>query len=309
MKPLHIRTPLHQSRDLRPGAGHAFLKLEALQPSGSFKLRGVGKICRDAAEAGAKSIIVPSGGNAGIAAAYSGLALDLPVTVVVPKSTSNEAKQILLSYGAHVKVIGNSFDEACAYASDTASKSDAIFVHPFDDPALWAGHSSLIDEVMDESIEFDCVLTAVGGGGLLLGILEGLANHNLQHIPVFGVETYGADCLSQAIEKNEIVTLDAITSIATSLGSKKIAAPAFSAAKASLVQNLRVTDRQAVDAVSSFLDSHRILVEPACGAVLAAAKVHHKRLEPYQSILVIVCGGAGVSMRLLSKWKRALSAE
>ena len=85
MKPLHIETPLFESRPLSILAGRSvWLKMEALQPPGSFKIRGIGFACQEYARRGAKRFISSSGGNAGITVAYAGRYLSIPVIVVVP---------------------------------------------------------------------------------------------------------------------------------------------------------------------------------------------------------------------------------
>src|SRR6478609_10141034 len=115
--PLHLDTPLFQtSADYSAANRPLWLKLDALQPAGSFKLRGVGRLCQHEVENGAKEIFCASGGNAGIAAAFAGRALGVPVTIVVPETTSAEVRQLIEAAGASVLVHGSVFDEANAYA-------------------------------------------------------------------------------------------------------------------------------------------------------------------------------------------------
>src|SRR5689334_3557184 len=94
--PLHLDTPLVQTAPGYSASGKSlWLKLDALQPSGSFKLRGVGRLCQYEVENGAREIFCASGGNAGIAAAYAGRALDVPVTIVVPETTAADVRQTI----------------------------------------------------------------------------------------------------------------------------------------------------------------------------------------------------------------------
>ena len=164
---LHIETPLLASNafDARPGA-RIWLKMEALQPSGSFKLRGIGHACETYAARGARRIVASSGGNAGLAAAYAARRLGLPCLVVVPETTSARARALLAREAAQVCVHGLSFQEANAHAQSLLGPQDA-FIHPFDDPLLWEGHASMIDEVARAGLRPDCVVLSVGGGGLL----------------------------------------------------------------------------------------------------------------------------------------------
>src|ERR1700754_1115046 len=110
--PLHLDTPLLQSAANYSASGKPlWLKLDALQPSGSFKLRGVGRLCQREVENGAREIFCASGGNAGIAAAFAGRALGVPVTIVVPETTSEEVRQSIRKTGAVVRVHGSAFDD------------------------------------------------------------------------------------------------------------------------------------------------------------------------------------------------------
>ena len=112
---LHLDTPLFRtSADYSASNKPLWLKLDALQPSGSFKLRGVGRLCQHEIENGAREIFCASGGNAGIAAAYTGRALGIPVTIVVPETTSPEVRQSIEATGATVLVHGTAGRDARA---------------------------------------------------------------------------------------------------------------------------------------------------------------------------------------------------
>jgi L-serine/L-threonine ammonia-lyase len=219
--PLHVDTPLIESHPLSLASGRRiFLKLDALQPSGSFKLRGIGHACEVQHARGARGFVSSSGGNAGLAVAYAGRRLGVPVTVVVPESSTSTARALLAREQAEVIVHGASWQEANELALARVGADDA-FIHPFDDPLLWHGHASMIDEVMAAGLTFDAVVVCVGGGGLMCGVAEGLRRHGLDDVPIVAVETSGAASLRAAVDAGELVTLDAITSVATSLGARR----------------------------------------------------------------------------------------
>src|SRR5689334_3650577 len=135
--PLHIETPLIESRPLGAAAGRTvWLKLEALQPPGSFKLRGIGHACETYRARGARRFVSSSGGNAGLAVAYAGRLLETPVTVVVPETATERALELLRMEEAEVVVHGASWQEANDFAHSLLDSADA-FLHPFDDPLLW----------------------------------------------------------------------------------------------------------------------------------------------------------------------------
>lgn len=197
--PLHIETPLIESRSLS-SAGHCsvWLKLEALQPPGSFKIRGIGAACEEYSRRGARRFVSSSGGNAGLAVAYAGRRLATPVTVVVPETTSARARELLRHEAAEIIVHGASWHEANVLALSMIEEADA-FLHPFDDPLLWHGHATLVDELARSMPAPDAVVLSVGGGGLLCGVIEGLHRNGLGRVPVIAVETAGAASFNRSL--------------------------------------------------------------------------------------------------------------
>jgi L-serine/L-threonine ammonia-lyase len=300
--PLHIPTPLIESAPLSRAAGQSvWLKLECLQPPGSFKIRGIGAACEHYARQGAQRFVSSSGGNAGLAVAYAGRHLGVPVTVVVPQTTSQRAQELLKLEGAEVIVHGASWQEANALAQSMLLNSDA-FLHPFDNPLLWTGHASMVDEVAATGHKPDAVVLSVGGGGLLAGVMEGLARNDWGNVQVLAAETHGAASLHAAMQAGQPTALDAVTSIATSLGARQVCARAFELSQGGKVHSVLVSDQQAVAACSRFLDDHRLLVEPACGAALAVAYDRPEALAGFTNVLIIVCGGATASADNLRYW-------
>nr|WP_043233619.1 pyridoxal-phosphate dependent enzyme [Bosea sp. LC85] len=304
---LHVRTPTYHSSSLSRASGRTvWLKLESLQPSGSFKLRGIGLACQEHAKRGVKRFVSSSGGNAGIAVAYAGRELDIPVTVVVPETTSPRACRLISDMNADVLIHGASWQAANERALSMLGDNDA-FIHPFDDPVVWRGHSTIIDEVVEDGVQPDLVVLSVGGGGLLSGVVEGLQRHKL-NIPVLAVETTGASAFAQSVARGERIVLPAIESIATSLGARQVSEHAFALAADHRIDCAVVSDLQAVDACLRFLDDHRVVVEPACGASIATIYENVKELADYQNILVIVCGGATSTVEQLNTWRHSLSS-
>jgi L-serine/L-threonine ammonia-lyase len=307
MEPLHVTTPLWKSDPLSSALGDdVYLKMEALQPVGSFKIRGIGYACQIHHQRGAKRLIASSGGNAGYAVAYAGRMLGMEVTVFVPRSTPTWMREIIGREGATVIEHGASWDDAHAHASQVAKKEAAAYVPPFDDPLIWAGHASMIDEVAATGFRPGVVVLAVGGGGLLCGVLEGLHRVGWTRLPVLAVETEGAASFARSVNAGRLVTLEQITTVATTLGARTVASQALSWSEKHPVTPWIVSDRAAVRACLRFADDHRILVEPACGAPLSAGYDRAQPLREAGPVLVIVCGGAGVNLTLLQQWAQQL---
>jgi len=301
---LHIDTPLIESRPLSVLARRSvWLKMEALQPPGSFKIRGIGHACETYLARGARRFVSSSGGNAGLAVAYAGRQLGVPVTVVVPETTTERAKELLRLENAEVIVHGASWQEANTLAQSLVGATDA-FLHPFDDPLLWQGHATLVDEFFRSGFRPDAIVLSVGGGGLLSGIVEGLHRNGWFDIPVFAVETKGAASFHEAVKAGHTVELERITSIATSLGAKRVCEKALQWSKEHHLRSIVVSDQSALSACERFLADHRILVEPACGASLAVVYENAPELERFSKVIVIVCGGATCTIDQIREWAK-----
>ncbi|KAK3788513.1 hypothetical protein RRG08_030215 [Elysia crispata] len=316
-KQLYVKTPVLLSHQLTSKAGYkVYLKLENLQPPGSFKIRGISHMIQKAVVSGdCEHVYCASGGNAGMAAAYSSHQLKIPCTIVLPKTTPKFVAEKLEHLGAEVIIHGSVYDEAKKHATELSEKSGALYVPAFEHPDIWEGHASMITEAADQLEDKpDAVITSVGGGGLFNGVVQGMRQVGWTDVPVVAMETIGAHALNAAIQAGNLVTLPAITSIAKSLGSLVVSGTTleyFKQGKPPILSQL-VHDREAVNACLKLAEDHRFLVEPACGASLAAVysdvvstlSKSGQLPEMVNSVLVIVCGGAIVSTESLEQWKK-----
>lgn len=304
-QPLHINSPQVHSVAMSKRTGkQIMLKMDALQPSGSFKIRGIGLLCRQYMAEGATCFVTSSGGNAGLSTAYAGKKLGIRVRVVVPETTKIMMREKIAAEGADVIVKGKDWNAADEYARQLSSDPTTYYIPPFDHPTIWEGHASLIHEVANTGYVPDAVVVCVGGGGLFCGIAQGMKEVGWNQIPIITAETEGAASLAKSVEAKRIVTLDKIETIATSLGARKVATRAFEWTQERPVFPQVVTDKEAVEACLQFLDDERVMVEPACGAGLALAYQNKTILKDYEKILIIVCGGNSVSLQLLNEWTK-----
>lgn len=295
-KPLHINTPLAHSQFLENTIHKSiYFKLDALQPSASFKLRGIGRLCQQYAAEGMREFVASSGGNAGISVAYCGMHLGLPTTVFLPSTSHQLFINEIESYGAKVVIAGDVWDDAHLAASQYAEQHNAAYIPPFDHPVIWDGHATLIHEVDDAGLRPEAVIAAVGGGGLACGILEGMHQRGWDNIPLIAVETDGADCFAQSIRAQKMVTLEKITSRATSLGAKHVTPRLMTWLNQHEIHSVVVIDDEAEQGARAFAKDKRILVEISAGAALSLVYSNHPILKPYRTVLVEVCGGVNVS--------------
>ena len=237
-------------------------------------------LCATYQREGATELISSSGGNAGLAVATVGSRLGLGVSVIVPETTKPLVLEKLKSLGAKVTVHGKNWNEADTLARKRvdANPDDSKYVSPYDNPLLWTGHSTIVDEISDQlNIDDDddnasigAIVVSVGGGGLLCGVLEGCARRKLR-TKVITSETNGASCFVQAYDAGGgPITLPGIDSIATSLGATSCTPVALDRARShdGGFAATACTDEEAIDACVRFARDHRMLVEPACGKFL-----------------------------------------
>ncbi|XP_054852893.1 L-serine dehydratase/L-threonine deaminase-like [Eublepharis macularius] len=317
---LHVNTPLRESIPLSKVAGtKVYLKLDNAQPSGSFKIRGIGHFCKTWAERGCKHFVCSSGGNAGLAAAYAARMLGIPATILVPTSTPAFTIERLKDEGSTVCIVGEMLDESIEQAKELAKNNPGwVYVPPFDDPLIWEGHMSLVKELKEQMPSKPGALAlSVGGGGMLCGVIRGLRAVGWGDVPIIALETKGAHSLNAAITSGKLVTLLEITSVAKTLGAKTVGAETLKLAQEYPVFSEVITDQEAVVAVEKFVDDEKILVEPACGAALTAAyngvaqrlKAEGKLSPQPDSLVVIVCGGNNITLAQLHRLKEQLGIQ
>ena len=263
-----------------------WMKMDCFQPVGSFKQRGMGRICQEVVSGGAGRIVSSSGGNAGYATAHAARALGVSCLVVVPSTTSEFMRERIRSVGAEVREHGASWDDAHAHAVTLAGGPETAYVHPFDHPAIWEGHASIVEESAVQGPKPGVVVVAVGGGGLLCGVLQGMRRVDWGDVPVVAVETAGAASFHASVEAGRLVTLDAIRSLATTLGARTVTSKLLEWKDRHEILHWIPTDRQAVRACRRFLDDHRVLVEPACGAALAVCYERCESVRGRGAVLV-----------------------
>jgi len=289
---LHFVTPLVKHYSLSSKYNkNIYLKMDCYQPVMSFKIRGIGYLCEYAKNQGYTQVASASGGNAGYATAYAALKLGMKSSVFLPKSADITTQNKLKELGANVIIYGDDIEEASIKAMEFCEKNNVFFIHPFNHPLIWQGHSSIVDELYTQIQKPDAIILSVGGGGLLCGIMQGLIKYNWQDIKVIGSETIGTSSLHQSIKAKKHLTLDKVSGIATSLGAKKIGDKAFEYVNTYDIQSVVVSDEDSLKACVEFAYDKKVIVEPACGASLAVIYNNLDVLKDLTNIVVIVCGG------------------
>ncbi|KAJ5670331.1 uncharacterized protein N7477_005694 [Penicillium maclennaniae] len=330
-----IETPLIECASLSKQAGcRIFLKLELLQPSGSFKSRGIGNlVLKSLTQQSTKNqethFFSSSGGNAGLAAVHAARDLGRPCTVVVPHSTKPHMMSKLHAAGAsEVLQHGESWFEADQYLRQTfiEGQEGNVYVPPFDHMDIWEGAGEMVSEIETQlgsgegGFPADVIVCSVGGGGLLNGVVDGLEKclakgEKRGDVRVIAVETEGANALAHSLRERRLSSLKGITSQATSLGALKVAEKAFentiSPPKGVVVESVVGSDAEAARGVLRLADEMRLQVELACGISLEVAVNGRLKdvvpdLNPQTKVVVVVCGGSNISAEMIAEYRDRL---
>lgn len=303
---LHSQTPLILHPGLSTPTRRIWLKLENLQPSGSFKMRGMGLLCTRAAEEGKTRLVCPSGGNAGYATAVVAARLGLQACIVVPQTTPASTRARIARIGAEVIVHGALWDESNQLALQLAEAAGSAYVPAFDHPLLWEGHSSMVDEIVQACPQVDAIVASVGGGGLLAGVLTGLKRHGRTTCTVVACETEGAASFAAALAAGHPVRLAEVKTVASSLAASQVARWPVEQIRLFPHASVVLSDAEAKRGVVRYADDLRQLVEPACGVSLAVAYLDHPAIAGAHDVVVIVCGGVSINAATVAQWATEL---
>lgn len=293
-------TPLERSKSFSSMSGaNVFMKLENLQSTGSFKVRGAyNKISSLDRENLPHGVVCASAGNHAQGVAFAARALGLKATVFMPVFTPPLKVIATRSYGADVRLKGESFDEALAAAKKFQDETGAVFVHPFDDPLIIAGQGTIGLELFQSLESIQDVVVPIGGGGMISGIAIALKKTN-PDIRIIGVEPEGAASMSNALKKGKPEKLAHMSTIADGIAVKTPGVITFEAVKKFVDEIVLVSDEEIAHAAYLLLQRAKILAEPSGVASMAA--VLYKKLDFAGRNVVAVISGGNINMGLLEQ--------
>ncbi|NKB50093.1 MAG: threonine ammonia-lyase [Alphaproteobacteria bacterium] len=291
-----VHTPTVLSPGLSRVAGmDLYLKLENLQHTGSFKVRGALNKLTSLHREETTGIIACSAGNHGQGVAYFADRLGFPATIVMPKDTPFTKIERTERYGAKVVLEGDSLADAQAFTNDLASTEKLTFIHPYDDPHVIAGQGTIGLEMLADLPELDTIVVPVGGGGLIAGIATA-AKAIKPDIRIIGVETASYPSMRDALAGRPVTAGGA--TLAEGIAVKTPGAHTLPIIR-NLVDQIIVLDELAIEnAVELMADTGRLVVEGAgavpLGAVLAEPDLFR------DSVTGLVVSGGNIDMRVLA---------
>ncbi|SER10664.1 threonine ammonia-lyase [Natrinema salaciae] len=286
------RTPLDTSRTFAEmsGAASVGLKLENVQRTGSFKIRGAYNTLAQLSSAErAAGVVSSSAGNHAQGVALAGDLLDIDTTIAVPEVTPAAKIEATRGYGAEVVVEGDIYERSYEYAVERAAETGETFVHPFDDEAIVAGQGTIGLELLEQYPEIDTVLVSIGGGGLISGIGTVLKARD-PDTRVIGVQPDGAAHAKPSLEAGEIRELPDVDTVAEGIADTRMLETTFTIAREVVDDVVSVSDREIAAAVTLLAERAKTVAESAGAAPLAAALSDELALEG-EHVAVVVSGG------------------
>ena len=280
-------TPFIESQSLGRLLGcKLLLKLENLQLSGCFKVRGVtNKLLSTDKNDLAKGIITVSGGNHGIATAIVANQLGIKATVIIPKTAPVSSRSFVKESGSNLVEVDSSEE-----AFETVKEfPECTFIHPYDDEEIISGHGSIGLEMINKASNLTDVIVSIGGGGLISGLCAAIKEKN-PHIRIWGVETKGAEAMSAALAQGKPVTVD-ITSICSTLGAPIVTTRTLDCVKKYVEDIIVVSDEDALNGIQIFAHREKIWTEPAAGCLFSATNDILQRIDGSPTIALVICGG------------------
>ncbi len=285
------RTPLIPAPAI-PGllSTGVYLKLENLQLTGSFKLRGAtNRILSLSAEQAALGVVAASAGNHAQGVAYAARYRGIPATIVMARGATPSKVSATRALGARVVFHGNDFEEADEEALRLSREKGLVYVHPFEDPEVVAGQGTIALEILDDLPTTKRIIAGVGGGGLLAGITVA-AKEMDPAVEIVGVQPVGADTLRASMDQGRVVVGGRPNTFADGLATRHIGDLPFQIFQHFGIKAVSVDDRTIARAVFLLLDSAKLLAEGAGAAPLAALLEHPELLENGPTVLVISGG-------------------
>ncbi|MDP4127912.1 MAG: threonine ammonia-lyase [Bacillota bacterium] len=300
IRPFIHRTVLDHSTTFSSlTGGEIYLKMENLQKTGSFKVRGAAnKVIKLSDKDKKKGVLAASAGNHAQGVALAASRIGIPATIVMPESAPLAKVSATEGYGAKVILSGSVFDDAHQKAMEIQSETGAIFIHAFNDPDVMAGQGTIGLEIIEDLPEVDTVLIPIGGGGLIAGVAVAIKSLK-PSVRVVGVEAAGAACMLHALKVGKPEPLEEASTLADGIAVKCAGDLTFETVSHYVDEIVTVGEEEISEAILTLMERSKTIAEGA-GAVAIAAALQHKVNLSGQNAALILSGG-NIDVNFLSQ--------
>lgn len=305
-----VKTPLQKSKRLSKLFGaHIYIKREDLQEVRSYKIRGAyNKMSSLAEEERKRGIVAASAGNHAQGVALSCSLLKIKGVIFMPTVTPNQKIERVKHFGdgfVEIKLVGETYDAAGKAAHEYCKKHNAIYVHPFNDPATIAGQGTIGKEIYEElEGNVDVVIVPIGGGGMASGVSSYLKAKNPK-IKFFGTEPAGAPAMHDSFKNNKVVTLDNIDTFVDGAAVQRVEDLTFEICKQNLERVVLIPEGKICNTMISLYQNEGIIAEPA-GALSLSAFDHLQKEIKGKTVVCILSGGNNDLLRYPEIVERSL---
>ena len=285
-------TPLEYSQAYSDAIGaDVYFKLENLQHTGSFKLRGATNCLRSLDEIRrANGVVTASSGNHGAALAYAMDKLDIKGLIFVPEKTSTAKVDAIRDYGGEVCFFGTDGLDTEQHARAFAAEHDMHYVSPYNDAAIIAGQGSCGVEILNQLPDVDAAFVAVGGGGLISGVGSVLKQHN-PDLLLFGCQPAASAVMAKSVEAGRVLDLPSDPTLSDgTAGGVEFDAITFALCDELVDRWVLVDEDQIAAAMRDYIGAEGHPIEGSAG-VAVAAMLAQKGAIAGRKVAVIICGG------------------
>lgn len=291
-------TDLIPAPDLLPGCA-LYLKPENLQLTGSFKLRGAYfKIASLSAKERENGVVACSAGNHAQGVALAARQHGIPATIFIPTAAPLSKVEATRQLGAQIQLVDGVYDDAYTAALESQKKSNATFVHPFDDADVIAGQGTIALELLEQLADMQAVVVPVGGGGLISGIAYTIKQLN-PNCKVYGVQAAGAAGMAASMKSEQLTRLTDVLTFADGIAVKNPGEHTFSLCKTYVDDIVTVSDDEVATALLTLLEQQKLLAEGAGAVSVAAAMFRKLPLEGKKTVCLV--SGGNIDVNILSR--------
>ena len=294
IQPYVRKTPLEPAHSLHSNQREVYLKLECLQHTRSFKVRGaLNKLLSLDDSQKEKGIVTASTGNHGMAVTYGLRQLNISGTIYLPETVSERKLTLLKRYGAHVQFFGDDSVYTEQYARKQAGDKGQVYISPYNDPEVVAGQGTIGVELLDQLSDLDTVFVPVGGGGMIGGISGYLKAKN-PAIRIIGCLPANSPVMLESIEAGKIVEGTVLPTLSDgTVGGIEEGAITFDICRQYVDDWVLVSEDEIQAGMKLLFDEYNLVVEGAAG-VSMASYLKYSRAKPHTNmnrVVIVLCGG------------------
>jgi threonine dehydratase len=292
IRPFIRETPLHHSLYLsKLGSCEAYLKLENLQHTGSFKTRGaLNKLLSLSARQRRAGVVAASTGNHGLAVAYGARKLGISATIYLPENASLQKVQALRNYEVEIRFYGNDCEATESHAKAEARKTGQIYLSPYNDPKVVGGQGTIGIEILRQCESVDSIMVSVGGGGLIGGI-AGYVKGLRGDVEIIGCLPENSPVMYESVRAGRIVHSAVSPTLSDgTAGGIEAGAITFEPCRRYVDDWVLVSENEIRDGMKLVFDYERVVIEGAAGVVVASFVKIKEKLKG-RNVILVMCGG------------------